>query len=51
MKILSFISSLDINDGGPSRSVPMLVKGLAELGVDVTLMTICSENMNVHALL
>ncbi len=50
MKILSFISSLDINDGGPSRSVPMLVKGLAELGVDVTLMTICSENMNVHAL-
>ena len=50
MKILTFISSLDINDGGPSRSVPMLVKGLAELGVDVTLMTICSENMNVHAL-
>ena len=50
MKILTFISSLDINAGGPSRSVPMLVKGLAELGVDVTLMTICSENMNVHAL-
>ena len=50
MKILSFISSLDLTGGGPSRSVPMLVKGLAELGVDVTLMTIRSENMNIHAL-
>lgn len=50
MKILSFVSSLDVNSGGPSRSVPMLVKGLAELGVDVTLMTIRSENMNIHAL-
>lgn len=50
MKILSFISSLDINDGGPSRSVPMLAKGLAELGVDITLMTVKSENMNTHAL-
>ena len=36
--------------GGPSRSVPMLAKGLAELGVDITLMAIRSENMNVHAL-
>ena len=50
MKILSFISSLDLNGGGPSRSVPMLVKGLAELGVDVTLMTIRSKNLNIHAL-
>ena len=50
MKILSFISSIDLSSGGPSRSVPMLVKGLAELGVDVTLMTIRSDNMNVHAL-
>ena len=50
MKILSFISSLDLTGGGPSRSVPMLVKGLAELGVDVTLMTIRSKNMNIHAL-
>lgn len=50
MKILSFISSLDINSGGPARSVPMLVKGLAEFGVDVILMTIRSENMNIHAL-
>ena len=50
MKVLSFISSLDINAGGPSRSVPMLAKGLAEQGVDITLMTVKSENMNTHAL-
>ena len=50
MKILSFVSSLDLSSGGPSRSVPMLAKGLAELGVDITLMTIRSENMNTHAL-
>lgn len=50
MKILSFVSSLDLACGGPSRSVPMLVKGLAELGVDITLMTIRTEKMNTHAL-
>ena len=50
MKILSFVVSLDVKDGGPSRSVPMLARGLAELGVDVTLVTIRSKNMNTHAL-
>lgn len=50
MKVLIFISSIDLNSGGPSRSVPMMVKGLAEIGVDVTLMTIRSKNMNLHAL-
>ena len=50
MKILTFISSLSLNGGGPSRSVPMLVKGLAEEGVDITLMTVRSEDMNTHAL-
>ena len=50
MKILSFVSSIDLSSGGPSRSVPMLAKGLAELGVDITLMAIRSENMNIHAL-
>ena len=50
MKVLTFVSSLDFNSGGPSRSVPLLVKGLAELGVDIALMTIRSENMNIHAL-
>lgn len=50
MKILSFVTSLSLNSGGPSRSVPMLVRGLAEEGVDITLMTIYSEDMNSHAL-
>ena len=50
MKILTFISGLSLNGGGPSRSVPMLVKGLAEEGVDITLMTYRSEEMNTHAL-
>lgn len=50
MKILTFISSISLNSGGPSRSVPMLVKGLAEEGVDITLMTIRSDDMNTHAL-
>lgn len=50
MKVLTFISSLSLNGGGPSRSVPMLVKGLSEVGVDITLMTIRSEDMNTHAL-
>ena len=50
MKILSFISSLDLSSGGPSRSVPLLAKGLAGLGVNITLMTIRSESMNTHAL-
>lgn len=50
MKILTYITSIDLSSGGPSRSVPMLVKGLAELGADVTLMTQRSDNMNIHAL-
>ena len=50
MKILTFVSSLNLNSGGPSRSVPMQVKGLAEAGVYITLMTIKSENMNTHAI-
>lgn len=36
MKVLTFITSISLKGGGPSRSVPMLVKGLAELGVDIT---------------
>lgn len=50
MKILTFISGLSLKGGGPSRSVPMLVRGLAEEGVDITLMTYRSEDMNTHAL-
>lgn len=50
MKILTFITDIDNRSGGPSRSVPMLVKGLAEVGVDITLMTVRSDQMNTHAL-
>lgn len=50
MKLITFITSIDLTSGGPSRSVPMLAKGLAMVGVDVTLMTIRSEQMNTHAL-
>ena len=50
LKVLHFITSISLKGGGPSRSVPMLVKGLAEVGVDITLMTYRSEDMNTHAL-
>lgn len=50
MKVLTFITSISMNAGGPSRSVPMLVKGLAEEGMDITLMTFQTEDMNTHAL-
>lgn len=50
MKVLTFLTSISLKGGGPSRSVPMLVKGLAEEGMDVTLMTFRTEDMNTHAL-
>lgn len=50
MKILTFLTCIDQTKGGPSRSVPMFVKGLAQIGVDITLMVIQSEDMNLHAL-
>ena len=50
MKVLSFITSLSLEAGGPSRSVPQLARGLAELGVDITIMTYHTNDMNIHAL-
>lgn len=50
MKILTFITSISLSAGGPSRSVPMMAKGLANNGVDITLMTVKSEDMNIHAI-
>ena len=50
MKFLFYISSLSLKGGGPSRSVPMMAKGLAEAGAEVTLMTNYSDDMNIHAL-
>ena len=50
MKVLFFITSISLKGGGPSRSVPMMAKGLSEAGVDVALLTFYSEDMNTHAL-
>ena len=51
MKVLTIISGLSYKSGGPSRSVPMLVRGLAEAGVDITLMVVNKEErMNVEPL-
>lgn len=50
MKICIFTTTLDKKDGGPSRSVPILAKGLANCGVDTTLLTCYSDDMNIHLL-
>ena len=48
MKICIFTESIDKKDGGPSRSVPVLAKGLSEVGLDVTLIAVESDDMNTH---
>lgn len=50
MKVLLFITSLSLRGGGPSRSVPLLAKGLAEVGLEVTLLTNREEDMNIHGI-
>lgn len=50
MRILTFLTNIDQSKGGPSRSVPMFVRGMALEGIDVTLMVIKSDDMNLHAL-
>ena len=50
MKVLTFLTSISLKNGGPSRSVPMLVKGLAEAGIDITLITQRTKDMNTHVL-
>ena len=50
MKILTFLTSIDQTKGGPSRSVPMFVRGLTLEGVDITLMVYKTNDMNLHAL-
>lgn len=49
MKICIFTATIDKKGGGPSRSVPILTKGLARVGVDVTLMAGESDDMNTHS--
>lgn len=48
MNICIFTASIDKKDGGPSRSVPILAKGLSEIGVRTTLMVCRTDNMNTH---
>lgn len=50
MKICIATHSIDKKDGGPSRSVPILAKGLSELGMDVTILTVNTPNMNQELL-
>lgn len=50
MRICIFTSTIDKTGGGPSRSVPILAKGLAKIGCDVTLVTVESDDMNSHIL-
>lgn len=50
MRICLFTATIDKKGGGPSRSVPILAKGLDRVGVDVTLMTGESDDMNTHAI-
>lgn len=50
MKICIFTSSIDKNNGGPSRSVPILAKGLSIVSIDTTLFTCISPKMNTHLL-
>lgn len=50
MRLCIFIASIDKNDGGPSRSVPILAKGLAENGHEVVLMSLETPEMNLHLL-
>jgi len=50
MRICIFTTSIDKKGGGPSRSVPILARGLSEVGVKTTLLTGYSSEMNTHLL-
>lgn len=50
MRICIYTSCIDKNGGGPSRSVPILAKGLSLVGVDTTILTFRSQMMNTHLL-
>lgn len=50
MNICIITSTIDKSYGGPARSVPILAKGLAQNGVNTTLLTQESANMNTHLL-
>lgn len=50
MNVCIFSATLDKKGGGPSRSVPILAKGLSDNGVNTILVTFQTEDMNLHIL-
>ena len=50
MRVCIFTSTNDKSEGGPSRSVPILAKGVSKVGCDTFLMTRETIDMNFHAL-
>lgn len=46
LKVTHCVSSIDKMEGGPSRSVPLLCKGLSKYNLDVELVTYDSEKKN-----
>lgn len=50
MKACIVIPNIDKTFGGPSRSVPMLAKGLSCEGISITLLTVETDDMNYHIL-
>ena len=48
MRVCIFTNSIDKRDGGPSRSVPILAKGLSQVGIETTLLTAQTTEMNTH---
>lgn len=50
MNVCIFSATLDKKGGGPSRSVPILAKGLSDNGVNTFLVTFRTEDMNLHIL-
>lgn len=50
ISVCIFIPNIDKSTGGPSRSVPLLARGLSIVGADVTILTHRTENMNTHLL-
>ena len=50
MNVCLCLECMDVNGGGPSRSVPALAKSLSNEGVNVTILTRYSETNNIHIL-
>ena len=48
MRVCIFTTSIDKRGGGPARSVPILAKGLSQVGVETTLLTGHTAEMNTH---